>query len=261
VNPARSSPWTVGAVAVLAYAACDLAHEILGHGIACALSANVRAISISTVALQTDSSSRMVAVAGTIANVVVGVLALLSFRRRRGFGPMSFFLWLFAALNFLNATGYLLFSSVLDLGDWAVVIAGFDPHWAWRVLLGAVGLASYVGVIRLMATQMVERVDDGGLARGELPRLVILAYVAGGLLLVAGSALNPVGPQLILLSGVSSGFGAMAGLTVIPALVERRTTASASAGPSLPFSLGWVGCAWLVALVFVGILGPGVRLS
>lgn len=252
--------WTVIALAIVAYAACDMVHEVLGHGLACALTGG-RAISLSTVALQTESNSRIVAAAGSIANVIAGLLVLLALRRRSRFGPSRHFLWLFASTNLLNGTGYLLFSGVLDYGDWAVVISGMEPHWAWRVLLVAVGVGTYLGAIRLIAGEMISRIRDGDVPRREVGRLVFPAYIAGGLLFVAGSALNPVGPSLILLSGVSSGFGAMAGLAYVPKLVEEQTREVESAALPLHFSPGWVIGGALVAVLFIALLGPGIRLS
>jgi len=256
----RTNLWTVIAVGIVAYAACDMVHEVLGHGVACALTGG-HAISLSTVALQTESESRIVAAAGSIANVIAGLLALLAFRRGSRFSPSRHFLWLFASTNLLNGTGYLLFSGVLDYGDWAVVIAGMEPHCLWRVVLVVAGAAAYVSVIRLIAGATVFLVRDGDVSRREVGRLVFPAYVAGGLLFVTGSALNPVGPSLILLSGVSSGFGAMAGLAYAPKLVEARTRESENAALPLGFSLGWVIAGVLVAVAFIAVLGPGIRLS
>lgn len=258
-NSPRTSLWTVIGIALVAYAACDMVHEVLGHGVACAL-AGVKALSLSTVALQTGTSNRFVAAAGSIANVVAGLLALAVFRRGKPFGAMRYFLWLFAATNLLNGTGYLLFSGVLDFGDWAVVIAGLEPHWAWRAFLVVAGAALYVGTVKLIAARLVSSVREGEVDRLEMPGLIVPAYVAGGLLFVAGAALNPIGPSLILMSGVSSGFGAMAGLAIVPRLVQDGTVGSSSAGVPLRFSPGWVIAGLLVGLVFVAVLGPGVRL-
>jgi hypothetical protein len=256
----RTNLWTVVGIALVAYAACDMVHEVLGHGLACLLT-GVRALSLSTVALQTASSNRFVAAAGSIANVVVGLLAILLFRRRRTFGAAGYFLWLFAALNLLNGTGYLLFSGVLDFGDWAVVIAGLEPHRVWRAVLAVAGAVLYVGAIRLIAANAVRLIQNGEVDRREMPRLIFPAYVAGGLLFVAGAALNRVSPSLILMSGVSSGFGAMAGLALVPSLVERSTKESTTVAAPLRFNIGWVVAGLLVALVFIAVLGPGVRLS
>ena len=256
----RTNLWTVIAIGTVAYAACDMVHEIIGHGLACALT-GVRALSLSTVALQTGSSTRFVAAAGSIANVIVGLLVLSLFRRGATFGAMRYFLWLFASVNLLNGTGYLLFSGILDLGDWAVVISELEPHWAWRVLIAVSGAALYVGVVRLISANMISLIRSGQIDRKEMRRLIFPAYVTGGLVLVAGAALNRVSPSLILLSGVSSGFGAMAGLAFVPGLVEERTVGAASAAPPLPFSPAWVAVGVLVALVFIAVLGPGIRLS
>jgi hypothetical protein len=104
-------------------------------------------------------------------------------------------------------------------------------------------------------------VQNGDVDRREMTRLVFPAYVAGGLLFVAGAALNRVSPSLILMSGVSSGFGAMAGLAFVPSLVERSVKESATVAAPLRFNLGWVVAGVLVAGIFITVLGPGVRLS
>ena len=259
-NSTHTNLWTVIGIGIVAYAACDMVHEVLGHGLACALT-GTRALSLSTVALQTGTSNRFVAAAGSIANVVAGVVALWLFRRGKAFGAARYFLWLLAALNLLNGTGYLLFSGVLDFGDWAVVISGLEPHWAWRAVLAAAGAVLYVRAVRIMAAQWITLVRNGEVDRREMPRLIFPAYVAGGLLFVGGAGLNRISASLILMSGVSSGFGAMLGLTFVPGLVERQTTESATAPVPLRFNLGWAAAGFLVALVFIAVLGPGVRLS
>jgi hypothetical protein len=256
----HTSILTVVGIALVAYATCDMVHEVLGHGLACLLT-GVRATSLSTVALQTGSESRIVAAAGSIANVTVGVLALLWFRRGSSFGPARYFWWLFASINLLNGTGYLLFSGVLDYGDWAAVIAGFPPHSVWRFVMAAVGAALYASSVGLIVGSLLGLIQSGLVDRREVQRLVFPAYFAGGLLFVAGAALNRISPSLILMSGVSSGFGAMAGLAIVPRLVEERTPETASRTVPLGFNLVWVVAGVLVALLFAGLLGPGVRLS
>lgn len=249
---------TVIAVAVVAYAACDMIHEALGHGIACALTPGVSALSISTVALQTSAESRMVAAAGSIANVVVGILLFALLRTRKKFEPATYFLWLLATLDLLNGTGYLFFSGLLNVGDWSVVIAGLTPHWAWRAGMAILGMVAYTRSIALSASALTSFVRSGRPARRDVVRMVIPAYVAGGLLLVAGAARNRVSPDLIWLSGVSSGFGAMAGILVVPRIVRGATQDSAIVTPALRASLFWLILGVLTLAFFVGVLGPGI---
>jgi hypothetical protein len=261
VTEGRTNLWTVVAIAVVAYAADDMVHEVCGHGLACALT-GVRALSLSSVALQTGASNRFVAAAGSIMNVVVGFLSFWLFHRARTFGTARYFLWLFASINLFNGTGYLLFSGLLGIGDWSVVIAGLKPEGFWRGLLAGGGMGLYLASVRFSARAMTSLVRKGDVDRSDVGRLLFPTYVAGGLLLVAASAFNRIDPSLILTSGVSSGFGAMAGLVLVPRIVARRTPdASAGAARPLPFDMRWAIAATLVALLFVGVLGPGVRLG
>jgi hypothetical protein len=266
IEAPRANLWMVVAIAIVAYAADDMVHEVLGHGLACALT-GVPTLSLSSVALQTGSISRFVAAAGSIMNTVVGMLAFFLFRRVRSFGGTRYFLWLFASINLFNGTGYLFFSGLLAIGDWSVVIAGLEPHVVWRALLAVAGAALYVGAVRLSARTMASLVRGGDVDRRDVGRLVFPAYVAGGLLLVGASALNRIDPSLVLTSGVSSGFGAMAGLLTVPRLVEAGAGGGVGAGGTgagaqpLRFNAGWSIAAALIALVFVAVLGPGVRLS
>src|SRR5262249_14817646 len=156
------------------------------------LTPGVRVLSLSSVALQTAGQSRFVSAAGSIANVIVGLAALLAARRLRGFGPTRYFLLLLGAVNLLNGTGYLLFSAVLGIGDWAAVILGLEPSVAWRIALGITGAATYVGSVLLVAREF----RGAGVSRAEAKQLIVPAYVSGGLLLVAASAMNPIDPAL-----------------------------------------------------------------
>jgi len=251
---------TIAAIAVIAFALCDLVHEVLGHGLAVLVVPGVQAISLSSVALQTTGVSRLVAGAGSLANLVVGGCALTFFHRRDRFSPSAYFLWLFGTVNLLNGSGYPLYSAVLGSGDWEVVVRGFEPAIVWRVGLGVVGAIAYVGAVSLSATELARAVELDLVSSMEVPGLVFLAYVVGSTLLVAASALNPIGPSLVLSSGVSSGFAAMAGLTAIPKLVENRVGRRARGAAAIPFSAGWVGVGLVVAIVFTVVIGRGIAI-
>src|SRR5262245_7022222 len=90
----RSNPATVVAMAFVAYASCDVVHEALGHGVASVL-AGVQVLRLSSIGLQTATSSRFVASAGSIANVVAGLAATGFLARQSSFGPGTYFAWLF----------------------------------------------------------------------------------------------------------------------------------------------------------------------
>lgn len=258
-DPGPSNLLTVVGVAITAYASCDMVHEVLGHGLPTLLSADVKAVMLTTVALSTVGSSRVVVAGGTIANLIAAAFAFLVFQTMKGFGATRYFAWLFATVNLLNATGYFILSGLLGSGDWAVVIADLQPQFVWRILLSLLGLVAYFVSTYLAAHLLAAAVRRGDIRRRDVPRLIVPAYVAGGVLLVAGAALNPIDLALVLSSGASTGFGAMSGLLAVPWLVEKRTQDRSGAHP-LPFSRGWVISAIAVALTFVVVIGRGIRL-
>lgn len=252
--------FTVAAVAVIAFAFCDLVHEVLGHGLAVLLVPGVQAISLSSVALQTTGESRLVAAAGSLANIFIGCAAMALFQRARRFSPITYFLWLFGAVNLLNGCGYPLYSAVLGSGDWDVVVRGLEPALGWRLGLGLTGAAAYAGAVWMSASELALAVEGALVSSMEIPGLVVIAYLVGSTLLVAASAFNPIGRSLILLSGVSSGFAAMAGLMAIPALVENRVGRRADGAGAIAFSAGWVGAGFVVAILFTAVVGRGISL-
>jgi hypothetical protein len=255
----RSSLPTILAVAIAAYALCDLCHEIAGHGLAALLVPGIRIESLSSVALQTTGESRIVAAAGSIANVLVGLMALGLFHRQTRFSAAPYFLWLFGSLNLLNGSGYPLYSAVLGSGDWEVVVRGLQPAWIWRLGLGVIGAVAYVTVVKLSAGELTRAVKRNMVSSAEIPGLVFRAYWAGGVLLLVASAFNPISPILILTSGLSSGFAAMAGLTLVPRMVERRTIGIGAGNGLVSQSAGWIAAGCAVGLFFVAVVGPGIR--
>ncbi len=266
-NTGRASAITIAAIAVVAFAFCDMVHEVLGHGTATLASPTVRATMLTTVALSTDGSSRTVAAAGSIANLAAAILAFWILTRTTLPAAWRYFLWLFASVNLFNATAYFLYSGILGSGDWGVVIAGLEPHLLWRAGMVAVGVATYVLSVRISAKALRGMVLDGSVPATDVNGMATLPYWVGGALLVLGSVPNPVSPMLILTSGAASGFGAMAGLLFVPGLVGTPASTSASpptsASPAaaLGLSRGWIATALLTAAIFIFVVGRGIRLG
>ncbi|MFL6235829.1 MAG: hypothetical protein ACJ76N_22050 [Thermoanaerobaculia bacterium] len=248
------------AVALVSYALCDLLHES-AHAAATLLPLGVRALSISTVAVATSSSSPVVAAAGCLANLALGLTIGLSFVATLG-SPWRYFWWLFGSLNLFNATGYLLYSAVLDSGDMAVTLRAVAPPLLWRPVAGIVGLGLYAGALQLSRLGLQRLVGPGGvIPPSRIEQCCMIPYWSGGILLVAGAALNPASPWLILTSGAAVGFGAMAGLAVLPRLLPIRDRDGQRQRASPDFAWPWLLAGGLAALIFVGVFGPGVRLG
>ena len=247
------------ALGVVAYAAADMVHEAAGHALVASIF-GIRVISISTVATSTAAPSRSVAAAGTIANILFGAIALALVAQKRRFGAASYSLWLFGLASAMNV-GYLMFSGLFDSGDWAAVIAGARPSWAWRLVLVGAGFMFYTTVIRVGVHTATPWIADGDTSIADLRRLVRVSYLTGGVLLVLGSALSPIGRDLILISGVGVSFGLTVGLLLIPGLLQSGVREPGWTSRMLGLQPAWIVVATLVGVVFVGILGPGIRLT
>jgi hypothetical protein len=121
------------------------------------------------------------------------------------------------------------------------------------------GGAGYATSVAASAAVLRSFVDEGSVRHADVPRMARLSYWIGGALLVLGALPNPVSRGLILTSGVSSGFGAMAGLLWVPRLVPAPA-AEPVPRAALRLSPAWTVAAVVVAAVFVLVIGPGIRL-
>src|SRR5512146_3022533 len=141
---------TLIALSTVAWALADVFHEVVGHGgAAVLLGVPVRAASTTTLYLawdqmQTVGDVRTVDAAGTVLNLVTGVLALLALRSRRVTSAASrYFLWLFATFSFVVVTLNLLVG-----GDWSEITTGLEPRGLWKALIFAAGmLVAVVGYV------------------------------------------------------------------------------------------------------------------
>ena len=272
VTDSRSDLLTIAAIAIVIYAAASQIHEGIGHGGAC-LIVGCKPQMITTMQFIGDESTlsragvRVVSAGGTVANLVAAVVAALFFKRARGNpGGAWFFLWLFVTINLLQATGYLLYSGALNIGDWSVVVGDLRPPWLWRGALIAVGAFTYWLTVKWAMATLGRRLRASADARvAEANRYSLTAYAAGGLMSIVAGLLDPgeasVGLKLVLISAVAASIGGASGLAWGPQML-RDTAFGAERLPALAVtrSWEWIAAGIVVAAVFIFIIGRGVRL-
>jgi len=255
---------TVTAIALVAYAASNVAHEALGHGGACvALGGKPNMLSSVHFDCGEETISalarRGVAAAGTIVNFVAGAIGLVALRATNPVRRphLSYFLWLFTTLNLLMGAGYFLFSGVGNVGDWADVASGTVSPFIWRPAMTVLGGALYFFLARRSAQWLGALVgsDDRSMRRSR--RLTVPAYVAGGLLFCVAGLFNPVGPVLIAISAAAASFGGASGLLWLTQFTRSSTRSGEPA--ELKRSYTWIVAGCIALGVFVGILGPGIH--
>jgi hypothetical protein len=266
----RLDPWTVGAIAVVAYALSNVVHEGLGHGGACLLvggrpeELNAIFFECSVEGLQ-SSAGRWLAAGGSLANLAVAALAWLALRALPGRrGRARHFAWLMLSVNVLQPFGYLLFSGLGGIGDWAVVTRGLQPALGWRLGLTVLGAVLYFWVApRILMPELEPFLGASPEERAtRSPMLTLVPYLVGGTLFVVAGLLNPHGFSLVLISAAAASFGGTSLLAWYPGLWARRVPGRADRPPlGVPRSWAWLVLGAVVLAAFVGVLGPGVVLA
>jgi hypothetical protein len=93
--------------------------------------------------------------------------------------------------------GYFLFSGIGNIGDWAEVVAGWQPAWAWRVGLAALGIVTYFFLFVPLSLRELRPFlgRDAKIRVRRARQLTLVPYLTAGVLACVAGALNPVGPH------------------------------------------------------------------
>jgi hypothetical protein len=282
--PSRISALTVASIGIFAFGFEPIVHEVLGHAVACWLTGG-KVILISSTAMQTASASRLVPAAGPIANIILGLAALAFLRARTTQRAIAtnthavvrtasitenadppaasghprlnlthLFLYFFAFANLFLATGYILYSGLINFGDFAAVVAGLRPALFYRAMLVIIGALGYrygiAQAARFLAslparpinlpaprtpiapappprsTTLASPPPAPPLPLPDARRIIHTACFAGGALFLLASTLNPISPSLILYDGFSGTIGLTLGFFL--ALTDLRQSQRAT---------------------------------
>lgn len=250
---------TVCAISLVAAILSNVVHEGLGHA-ATALLTGTQSGVLSTVAWSSDFDSRLVAAAGTLANLAAAVVFWFALRRATSASVrLRFFLLIALAFNLFAGTGYFFFSGVTNFGDWAVVIDGLHAHWMWRTLLVVVGIAAYYGAVLVVGTGLVRYIGVPRSASRRLMKLTLIPYLSATLLMCAGGLMNPLGIQLVWQSALPGTAGADSGLLWLRYYIPRRTVPERPSD-GIERNYVWIAAAVAMSLVFIFVLGRGITL-
>lgn len=253
---------TIAALATVTAVITDLIHEGLGHGGMCAATGG-QPLVLSTVHFECSVDTRLVAAGGTLANLIFGITSWGAARAVRQSAPWRYFLWLLMTFNLFDAGGYFLFSGIGNVGDWSVAVAGWQPAWAWRVGLAALGIVTYFFLFVPLSLRELRPFlgKDTKIRVRRARRLTLVPYLTSGILSCAAGAFNPVGPLLILISAAAASFGGHSGLAWMWTLLKNpRILNSKFQMPEIGRSLVWIIIAVVLAIGFIAGLGPGVKL-
>jgi len=252
---------TIVAIAIAATVITDLIHEGLGHGGMC-MATGRQPLVLSTVHFECSADTRLVAAGGTLANLVFGAFFWVAARGVRRIASWRYFFWLLMTFNLFDAGGYFLSSGIGNFGDWAMVVAGWQPAWVWRVGLIVLGTVTYFLLFVPLCLRELRPFlgRDAAIRVRRARQLTVAPYLTGGILSCIAGTLNPVGPLLILVSAAAASFGGKSALAWMWTLLRRpRISSGELQMPEIERSWGWIFAAVILAVLFIAGLGRGVR--
>ncbi|HEY2894844.1 MAG TPA: hypothetical protein VGJ16_11540 [Pirellulales bacterium] len=249
----RDDLLTVTAIGLLGYLTADLAHHLLGHGTACLLE-HGRILLLSSIVLRCSVQSVLIDLSGPIGNLVIGLLACaVALQRVRGI--IKLLAALTAGFNLFWFAGQLIVSVASRSDDWAWAIADYHVSETVRILLIGIGVALYLGVVRMLAAVL----EDFAVPRERLSRICRCAWLAATAVAALTALLdqNPWGALLkhALPQGVLSPLGLL--------LVANRAAQRQSQTPReiIARDRMWIGCGVLGTFMSLGFLGVGTALG
>ena len=247
----RHDALTIISMAVIGSALATLLHEGVGHGLTAWLRGDVPT-ALTSNHLSSLRPDRMVQAAGTIVNLIAGVVAMLVASRMKGRANARYFFWILGALSLLPGAGYFMFSGIFGFGDWNEVIRGVPYHAALRLGMTIGGAVLYVAVVRWLAVTVKPFVPDRSMYNtvGRLP------YLAAGLFSCAAGVFDPLGVQLLLVSTIPAAFGGSSGLLWADSLMPRGPATEPPA--FVRRDVAWWAAAAVVGGAYIAVLGPGL---
>lgn len=207
--------------------------------------------------------SKVVAGSAAVANVVLGTLLWVAMRRSdRWAGDFRLFGWLLVLMNWLGGAGYWMFSGIANVGDWATVIAGWQPHGAWRVGMSLAGAAVYT-LFTWLATHELGRILGGtpGAQVAVAAKFGLIAYLTSASVAFSAGLFHPQGISgLPAVAALMAALGAMSPLIWLPQWFRADHFAKRPGPPAIvDRRWPWLAAGAAAAFVYAVVLGRGIR--
>ena len=207
----------------------------------------------------TQLQAKIVAGSAPTYNLIAGVFLWIMLRNSRGrASETQFFLWLFMLMNWCYGAGYFIFSGIANIGDWAVVIKGWEPSWLWRVLMTIAGTLLFVLFVRLALKEL--GVIIGGDANEQIRRankLCILSYITSVMVVLLAGFFCPYGfLSLPVTAGLFAAAGALSPLLLMMRWFRTENFEKLVQEPlEIHRKWHWLISAIIVVFTYVYILG------
>ncbi len=251
---------TVVGIAALAISLTIAFHEAI-HAITClAVGGKLQGYTMyASCESSADLHAKVVAASGPIYNLLAGLLAWLGFRHARNrSSETQLFLWLFMLMNWFYGAGYIAFSGITNVGDWSVVIAGWQPAWLWRVLMTVVGLLLFIFSIQQGLKEFGKVVcADANPQCHCINRLCIMSYFTSFVVVLFAGFFCPYGlTSFPVTAGLFAVAGALSPFLVMIRWFRTNRFAKLAKSPlEIHRKWRWIITSLVAVFVYVFVLG------
>lgn len=258
---------TIAAIGILSYIVCDLAHEVAGHGMGLLMAGGRSGVLTTTRLIYShqlpDPQWRLFDLGGPAGNLLWAGACFLAQRAVSAVAPrLRLFLWASVCFSLLWEAGYVIKCGVTGQGDWMALIEGLRPIGFWRAAMLVMGIAFYRGALSVISSELRFVVNPrGSEIHSRVSRLLFALCAAGGLVACFGAIFDPRGRTEMLNSGALSSFGCWVGLLFVPQMYAQRAQQKRGATGPVERSLSVIVLAVIGAVLFIGLLGAGIRIS
>ena len=147
------------------------------------------------------------------------------------------------------------------VGHWVTVVEGWQPAWAWRLLLTVVGCVLYAYTVWFSLQEMKTLIGaDPNNRLSQAFQLTFFPYLAGTTISSLGALFNPIGAFIIFTSTAAAFGGSSAFAWMSQMLKTSWFPESSQDRVRIERNWTWVLLASILALFHIFILGPGVDL-
>lgn len=207
----------------------------------------------------TESQAKMVAGSAPTCNLIAGLILWIVLRNSRKLASETqFFLWLFMLMNWCYGAGYFTFSGIFNVGDWAVVIDGWEPSWLWHVMMAIAGTFLFMVFVRLSLQEFGKMLGgDAGEQIRRAEKLCILSYFTSFMVVLSAGFFCPYGLlSLPVTAGVFAVLGALSPLLWMMRWFREESFVKLAKEPlEIHRKWGWLVAAVIVVFSYVFVLG------
>lgn len=229
----------------------SVAHEVIGHGLGCALDRGTITL-VTFLVFRCDGAGWLADGGGPIGALVIGWLALFALRRVRGRAPLL-------QLSLFTVASILLFWFFAQMvreafdgsDDWGHVAGDLSWPSEWHMVAATVGVLGYWLTLRGMRRAAVPVID------GQ-PKRLFVPYIAAALSATLLGALWHGGALASAVDGLLTFAVAPFGHLLLLFFMERND----AAGEPIRRSYAFIGTTLAIVVLFAAVVAPGLgRLS